>query len=237
MLVEKMIAPLFEANTYIFIPDNSDKALVVDPGHGHVDDIRQFLNAHNVSVGAVVCTHGHPDHVWDAAMIAGEKPVYIPNADMAWMDGIVDVHHPLMAMMNNSLPPFQRPDNVVGLGYEAASEGFEPLDGLAMKMVAAPGHSPGSSLFLFDEPITRGNVVERVTNFNHYALCGDVIFLGSIGRTDLPGSDEKEMMHSLRTLQNIINPATALLTGHGSTTSMEKEIKDNAFLAQARYQG
>lgn len=238
VLVEKMIAPLFEANTYIMAPRDSQQALVVDPGQGHVQAIKDMLDSYGLHVAAVVCTHGHPDHVWDAARVAGDAPVYIPKKDAEWFDEEFCATDPLSMFVRNSVSyPQERPTNLVELGYEAASAGFTPVEGITMRMVPAPGHSKGSALFLFNGDITRGNVSERVGGAHLHALGGDVIFAGSIGRTDLAGGDEREMMNSLRTLQQVIDPQTTLLTGHGPLTTMGHEKQSNPFLAQARYQG
>lgn len=238
MLVEKMVAPLFEANTYIMVPAGSTSALVVDPGDGHCQEILEFASSRGLSIEAVLCTHGHPDHIWDAAAIAGDAPVYIPAPDMTWMDNPTGQGHPLIDMIALMVShPYERAKNIVALGHSAANDGFSPIEGLAMRMVMAPGHSQGSALFLFEGPVESGNIAQTVGDANLFALGGDVIFAGGIGRTDLPGSDERQMMHSLRTLQNVIDPATWLLPGHGALTTMGEEKASNPYLRQARYQG
>lgn len=238
MLIEKLVAPLFAANTYIFIPENSAVALVVDPGYGHACEIQQFLADKNVEVGAVLCTHGHADHTWDAAKIAGDAPVYLPAGDKSWIDNPLQSGNPVLLTMSKLIDnAFVKPTNLVLLGESAARNGFSPIEGLPMRMVAAPGHSQGSSFFLFEGPITGGNLHSHLSHYNLFALSGDVIFKGSVGRTDLPESDPRQMLHTLRTLQNVIDPATQLLPGHGELTSMEQEKFSNPHLTQARYQG
>ena len=121
-----------------------------------------------------------------------------------------------------------------------------------MRAVPAPGHTEGSTLFLFEADTLSGNAKQEMHTIydqwlseagqenqapHQLALSGDVIFAGSVGRTDLPGGDSQQMLHTLRTLQNVIHPDTLLLPGHGSATVFGLEKAHNPFLAQARYQG
>lgn len=106
-----------------------------------------------------------------------------------------------------------------------------------LRMVPAPGHTEGSAVFLGESPLDI-----RVNNQSFYssdeavpwAMSADVLFKDSVGRTDLPGGDETQMRHSLRTISNALDPRTVLVPGHGPATTLADEIRSNQYLIRAR---
>ncbi len=251
MRIEKFYAPYFSENPYLLLAPGSREALIVDPGSGALDHLQAALQHLDAKVAAVLCTHGHADHIWDAHAIAGKAPVYIPAPDEyrfhpEKLDPRERTEHEL------SLPSWKEPKNLQVLPGTATSEGVELAPGIFMRVLPAPGHTEGSSLFLFEAEELCGSQAEEAQTIYHQwlaasgrenetprllALSGDVIFAGSVGRTDLPGGDSQQMLHTLRTLQNVINPDTLLFPGHGPATVFGLEKAHNPFLAQARYQG
>lgn len=236
----------FAENCYILVPENSSKALIVDPGYGAKEPVQKLLAENSWEVGAVLLTHGHPDHIWDAAAVASDKPVYIPAPDRYRLDQPFGTEESLISQMSKLLPAWEKPNKIIALGDEHIASSFEIIPDLALRMLPAPGHSEGSALFFLESPkeYTGGaskQIQELIeaekTEMNLLALCGDVIFSGSVGRTDLPGGDQQQMLHTLRTLQNCVDPATLLLPGHGEITTFGREKRTNPYLAQARYQG
>lgn len=219
MNIEVLEASIFDANCYVLWADNGVEALVVDPGPGTAQQVRTLLADKGLEVGAVLLTHGHVDHVWDAEQVSsGTVPVYIPEADRYWLND------PLGGLQMRAdalgLGAWEAPALVEGLG----SQTFSPVEGLTLRLVPAPGHSPGSSVFLI--AVEAGQ--------QPLALCGDVIFAGSVGRTDLPGGDEWVMRETLRTLADILDPATVLLPGHGEPTRWKEELETNPYVARAK---
>lgn len=218
MEIEVLQASLFDANCYVMWLPGSDEALVVDPGPSTNDQVRAVLEREGLTVGSVLLTHGHVDHVWDAEAVAQGAPVFIPEPDA---ELIAD---PLAALeMRPSalgLGPWVHPKELRPLG----SETFTPIPGLTVRLVPAPGHSPGSSIFLFEPTPTGGPM----------ALSGDVVFAGSVGRSDLPGGDEDVMRETLRTLVDVLDPATVLLPGHGPQTRWGNEVQSNPFVLRAK---
>lgn len=251
MRIEKLYAPYYSENPYILLADDSREALVVDPGYGALEQIESTLTRLEATVAAVLCTHGHSDHIWDAHAVAGSAPVYIPAPDeYRFHPDKLDPRERIEHQMN--LPPWQEPQNLQVLPDIAAVEGAELAPGIFLRLLPAPGHTEGSSLFLLETSKVSGSAAQDAQiPFNQWlrysnqedrlltklALCGDVIFADSVGRTDLPGGDRKQMLHTLRTLQNVIDPDTVLLPGHGRATVFGLEKAHNPFLAQARYQG
>lgn len=251
MRIEKFYAPFYSENPYLLLATGSDQALIVDPGHGALEQLKQALSRLEVTVAAVLCTHGHADHIWDAHALAGKAPVYIPAPDEyrfhpEKLDPRERTEHEL------SLPPWKEPENLQVLPAAATSEGAELAPGIFLRAVPAPGHTEGSTLFLFEASDLSGSAAQEAQDIydnwlaesqrkqekpQKLALSGDVIFFGSVGRTDLPGGDSQQMLHTLRTLQNVIDPDTVLLPGHGPATVFGLEKAHNPFFAQARYQG
>lgn len=217
--IERIETELFDANCYVVTAPDSDLALVVDPGVGAAAAVAEALERDGKSVGAVLATHGHPDHVWDSAAVAamgGGAPVYITGPDRYWLSD------PMGLLAMGELPlRWTQPDDV----REIPVSDWSPLPGMTLRMVPAPGHSPGSAIFLFAEP-TFGEHGQAPLS----ALSGDVIFKGSIGRTDLPGGDPEVMAETLKTLKYSLDPATVLLPGHGPGTVWEEELLLNPHL-------
>ena len=232
--------PFFAANCVILVPDGGDQALVVDPSHGVLDQIEAVLAELGVTVAAVLCTHGHPDHVWDAAAVAklgadpsAQVPVWIPGPDAY---RLVDplAHVPMRPQAMDLT--WQAPEDV----EECPVDSFEYAPGVWLRMVPAPGHSEGSALFLGHSDLlvrTGDQTIYRADTPIPWALSADVIFAGSVGRTDLPGGDETQMRHTLRTLANVIDPDTILCPGHGPLTSMRAELATNPYLRRATHSG
>lgn len=218
MNIEVVPASLFDANCYVLWPAGGSEALIVDPGPGTSEGVAQVLQREGLRVGAVLLTHGHVDHVWEAHRVCAGAPVFIPEPDMPMMD---DPEGALaMRVGSLGLGPWERPEDLRGVGAGMLS----PAEGITLRVVPAPGHSPGSSIFLV-APTQPDEVL---------ALSGDVIFAGSVGRSDLPGGDEGVMNETLRTLADALDPATVLLPGHGPQTRWGTELQSNLFVARAR---
>lgn len=219
------------ANCYIIESDAHERALVVDPGLGATRKVQATLERLGKRVGAVLLTHGHADHIWEAARVAdlpgpdgssSGAPIYLPGPDHYWL---VDPVGQLQSAGLDALGvQWERPE-LVG---EIPVGGWQILPGIALQMVPSPGHSPGSAIYVFADSAQMEN-----QNIEAFALSGDVIFAGSVGRTDLPGGDEEEMRESLRTLAYALNPATVLLPGHGPETTWHRELDTNPYVQRA----
>lgn len=235
MRIQSFVAEVFGENAYAITPANSQKTLIVDPGVGCYQQISSYLLENQLEAAAVLLTHGHFDHIWEAA--AFNLPVWIPQPDIYRLDNPLEqtpMHLPFLAEWAKpaDIKPF--PSGVVEL-----------VPGLPMKMIPAPGHTEGSAVFIFEIPAAQTcqtNVETpwwelRKEQTQPIALTGDVVFMQSVGRTDLPGGDETQMRHSLRTLANVIDPKTIFLPGHGYATQWGFEQENNAYVIRAKRLG
>lgn len=209
---------LMGANCYIAYDKTAKEALIVDPGLGAAKKVKKFCDEHGVKPSAVLLTHGHADHIWDVAAVGEDNgrhiPVYIPSADKFWLDAPADELGVRLPALH-----WRKPERVLPVPIES----WEATEGVFIRMIPAPGHSPGSAIFL-----VAGN--EEDTPL---AFCGDVIFASSIGRTDLPHGSESAMRESIRTLADVMDPRTRLLPGHGSRTTWRNELENNPYVLRA----
>lgn len=262
MILERTVAAVFGANCYVLAAGPGQPALVVDPGAGAARGALALLRSNQLSLGAVLLTHGHADHVWDAQRLieaaAGSRlvpassrvPVYIPEPDLYRLedpDATTGIRASGMGFADMAGTPWLRPEDVRPFPAEGFGQAVELVAGVAIQALAAPGHSEGSTMFflnahlgdnhllfeaeVLDDP---ANVPER---YYLVSLSGDVLFKGSVGRTDLPGGDQYQMWATLRLLASVVDPATVLLPGHGAATTMEHEHHGNPYLAEAKVRG
>lgn len=237
MIVGRIVADVFAENTYVVAHESA--ALVIDPGAGTAGAVQEFLTERALELQAVLLTHGHPDHVWDAARVAGQAPVYVPEPDMYRLDDPAGFSHPelqsvLTPQLRTMLPgTWQRPANVQPLPAELLVGGGGVLAGFPLRAVPAPGHTQGCTIYLmndeWDSTVASWVDAPRART-GLLAFTGDVIFREAVGRTDLPGGDADVMKWTLRTLRAGIDPATWLLPGHGPGTTMAHELEFNPYL-------
>lgn len=208
----------FQANTYIVVGEAAEggrpPAFVVDPGKDTHAKVLEVLEEAGAELECVVLTHGHIDHTRDCAEFG--VPVYIHPDDEIMLNPAYGAPGQFGQLFD--VDSMQMPTDLRHLNTEedGATMSFAGID---FRLLHAPGHSPGCTLIICDE----GN----------FAFTGDVLFAGSIGRTDLPLSDPAAMNRSLTgpvwDLDDLLN----LLPGHGPATTMEKERASNPYLLEA----
>ncbi|EGE37404.1 hydrolase [Actinomyces sp. HMSC08A09] len=266
MILERTIAPVFAANCYVLAAGPGEPALVVDPGAGAARGALALLRSHRLTLSAILLTHGHADHVWDSQALieaahaeglltsddAVDVPVYIPERDRYRLeepDITTGISANGMTFTDMAGSEWKQPADIRLFPGDGFSQAIELAPGIALRAVPAPGHSEGSTLFFFEARLAdnallyEAEVIDddpAVADEEHsylMALDGDVIFKGSVGRTDLPGGDQVQMLATLRFLANAVDPATILLPGHGAVTTMEHEHHGNPYLAEAKIRG
>ncbi|APT92429.1 hydrolase [Corynebacterium phocae] len=197
----------YESNTYIVA--NEGRAFVVDPGIHAAKRVVAMLEEHSLTLEAIVLTHGHVDHTREAGDLAAmfSVPVYIHPLDAPYLNGgkWISDQSKVLFDIEGMVP-------IADL-RELSGDGLE-LIGAKFGLLHAPGHTPGSTLIVGEG----------------FAFTGDVLFKGTIGRTDFYGSDDAAMQASLRGPVWSLPDATAILPGHGATTTMRAERATNPFL-------
>jgi hydroxyacylglutathione hydrolase len=224
-------AAAFDTNCFILAPQAGEECLIVDPGVGVVDQLREVLAEFRLRPGAVLLTHGHLDHVFSVTPVCAEGGVaaYIHTDDRDRLHDPFGGLEPMMKhMFEREFGPkasWKEPDKVLELGSNETLS----MVGLTFHTVHAPGHTAGSVMFVLDE--TPDGIDADVTST---VVSGDVLFAGSIGRCDLPGGDEAAMTRSLRDTVLPMPDDRLVLPGHGPLTTIGIERGNNPFLKGLR---
>lgn len=232
MLVASFPALAAGTNCYVLAVDEGQECIVVDPGIGVEAQLAEVLSQHRVRPAAVLLTHGHLDHVYAVTPVCGAAGVaaYIHHDDRYRLrDPLAGVGAPLLAMLRQEFGARQwrEPDDVIDITGGAELE----IAGLWVGVTHAPGHTEGSVVFGLDGVPDGGSVgVSFSEDSSSTVLTGDVVFAGSIGRSDLPGGDGRAMQRSLREVVLPLADDTLLLPGHGPATTMRRERATNPFL-------
>jgi glyoxylase-like metal-dependent hydrolase (beta-lactamase superfamily II) len=230
VLVAGFPAGAFAANCYIVAPAPGEQCVIIDPGQDAEAGIEEVLAEHRLRPAAVLLTHGHIDHVWSVAPVCGAKgiPAYIHPDDRVLLSDPAK-GFPLGAgqQLFGGLQ-FTEPDDVKEL-----TDGITlSLAGLEMVVNHAPGHTEGSVTFRLplEDPVTAGGK-GKTEPPGDVLFSGDLLFAGSIGRTDLPGGDYPTILRSLSRVCLTLPDETVVLSGHGPQTTIGAERRSNPFLA------
>jgi hydroxyacylglutathione hydrolase len=196
-------------NCFIFRRDGADQALVVDPGD-EADRLLKAIDGLGVGVEAILLTHTHFDHVGAVAPVAQATgaPVYCPKIEVPVLANIMDyVPWP-------GFGPFESYD------ADETVEGGETLQlaGFDIDVFFVPGHSPGHVAY---------SIADEQALFS-----GDVLFQGSVGRTDLPGGDWPTLAGSIQKLLDALPAETKVFPGHMGLTTLGQEAATNPFLRE-----
>ena len=218
MLVTGFPAGSFQTNCWLVATGPGSEALVVDPGQDALPGIAELCARHRLKPVAALLTHGHLDHLWTVAPLAGAHgiPAYVHPADRHLLTDPLAGFDPQARAAFGWLR-LEEPDDVRELADGQAIE----LAGLRLTVDHTPGHSPGHVTFRV--PAGEGEPPRL--------LAGDLVFAGSIGRTDLPGGSMREMLASLATRFLTLSDETVVLPGHGPETTVGRERAYNPFLA------
>ncbi|MGI8457454.1 MAG: MBL fold metallo-hydrolase [Propionibacteriaceae bacterium] len=224
MLIASFAAGPLAANCYLLAASPGADCVVVDPGMDAFDTLSDVVAEHRLTPVAVLLSHGHLDHVADAAAVASRwsLPCWVHAADRYMlgdpMAALPAQMHPLVAPPGEPAPVFVEPTD---LRTYVDGERLV-LAGLEVAVTFAPGHTGGSVLLRTAYPDD--------ASIDSVLLSGDVLFAGSIGRTDLPGGDHTRMLDTLRHLSQLPD-SVVVLPGHGAQTTMARERAQNAFLS------
>jgi glyoxylase-like metal-dependent hydrolase (beta-lactamase superfamily II) len=207
--IHTIVSQPFEENTYIVWQPPKSDALVIDPGL-QPDLILDFLREQGLNVMAILNTHGHADHIGGNADVKAafpQAPLLIGKGDAIMLtDADANLSAPFGMPITSPLA-----DRMVREG-DVVEEA-----GIRLEVLEIPGHSPGHIVFLH-----RGQPC--------VVFGGDVLFRGSVGRTDLPGGSSKQLFDGIRAKLLALPPDTVVYPGHGPATTVEHERRTNPFV-------
>jgi hydroxyacylglutathione hydrolase len=223
VLVTGFPAEAFDTNCYVVAAGPGEQCLIVDPGVGVLDRLDEVLAQHRLFPAAVLLTHGHFDHTFSVAPVCGARGItaYVHPADREMLaDPTLGLGAGLGELFGGRLT-YTEPDDVAELTDGATLT----LAGLEITVDHAPGHTGGSVLFRLPGSGSEWDA-------DQLCLSGDVLFAGSIGRTDLPGGSTETMLTSLRDKILPLADDTVVLPGHGPATTIGRERASNPYLRE-----
>lgn len=224
MFIASFPAGAWQTNCYLLAPEESGPCVVVDPGVGALATIRRVVAEQGMKPQGVLLTHGHVDHMFSVAAVCEEYGIgcWIHPADRHLLTdpyGIPGARQLIESELGQAPDFTDREPTVV---HEVADGDLIALAGLQFEALHAPGHTPGSTLYRLG--------IADDERFEAVVLTGDVVFAGSVGRTDLPGGDPGVMQRTLRHVVLGMADATVLLPGHGGQTLLSRERISNPYL-------
>ncbi|MDC8829607.1 MBL fold metallo-hydrolase [Alteromonas gilva] len=189
------------------------KGALVDPG-GDADKLHAAVRQHNVDIEKVILTHGHLDHVGATVEVAAHYnvPVIGPHiGDKFWLDALMQQSQMFGFPPAKPFSPDQwlTEDDTITMGN------------LTLEILHCPGHTPGHVA-----------LVERTSDT---VIAGDIIFAGSIGRTDFPQGNQQQLVNSIREKLFTLPASMTIYPGHGPTTSIGQERQSNPFVADTKF--
>ncbi len=217
MFVTSIVAPMFATNCWVIAPAAGQECIIVDPGMPDIShEITALVAQHGLKPVAALITHGHLDHTFSVKPLADgyDIPAYIHSEDRDLLLKPQGAHGAEFIETLNAME-FVEPNEVKNLRHG------DQIDLLGMKINAihSPGHTRGSVMFSINDQIL---------------LSGDVLFAGSIGRTDLPSGSHEAMIKTLKTRVLTLDDDLRVLPGHGPETTIKFERKNNPYLKELR---
>jgi hydroxyacylglutathione hydrolase len=207
MILETFPVGMLQCNCTILGDETTREAIVVDPGD-HIQEILARLAAHQLTLKQIIITHGHIDHVGGAAKLkrATCAPIFLNQCDLPQL-AMMEVQAGWLGVQT---PEVLQPDASADDGLKLA------LPNLPAEVLHTPGHTEGS-ICLYFAP-------------QQLLIAGDTLFAGSIGRTDLPGGNERKILRSIRERLLTLPGQVRVIPGHGGVTTIAEERDTNPFL-------
>jgi glyoxylase-like metal-dependent hydrolase (beta-lactamase superfamily II) len=207
MIHEILPVGMLQCNCSIFGDEQSRESIVIDPG-AEIERITEILEREHLKVKAIVITHGHIDHVAGAAKLRAltGAPVYMNERDFAQLDLLPE----MAAWLGTATPERPQIDS-------PANEGMIlDLGPAEFHVVETPGHTQGSVSVWIPQ-------AKKI-------VAGDTLFKDSIGRTDFPGGNARQILSSIKTKLLELPDEAIVIPGHGPVTTIEREKRQNPFL-------
>ncbi|MBA2509283.1 MAG: MBL fold metallo-hydrolase [Nocardioidaceae bacterium] len=221
MLVAGFPAGPWGTNCWVLASAAGSECVVIDPGKDAAPAVAEVVREHRLKPVAVLVTHGHIDHMWSVAPVAGshDAAAWIHPADRHLLsDPMAGISPDTAAMLLGGEHSFAEPDDVRELADGQQLE----LAGVGFQVDHAPGHTQGS--------VTFRTPYDGAEDVPELMFSGDLLFAGSIGRTDLPGGDHEQMLRSLARTVLPLDDRVVVLPGHGEQTNIGRERVANPYL-------
>jgi hydroxyacylglutathione hydrolase len=221
VLIAGFPAGAWGTNCYVVATGKGAECIVVDPGQDAAKGVDEVVRENRLKPVAVLLTHGHIDHMWSVLPVCGtyDSTAYIhPDDRHLLADPTAGLSPETAQLLLGGDYVFAEPDDVAELTDGSQLE----LAGLQFTVDHTPGHTRGS--VTFTAPYDGPEEVPAVL------FSGDVLFAGSIGRTDLPGGDHPAMLHTLATKILPMRDEIVVLPGHGGQTTIGREKATNPYL-------
>jgi glyoxylase-like metal-dependent hydrolase (beta-lactamase superfamily II) len=220
VLIAGFPAGAWGTNCYLVAPAAGEECVIIDPGHEATEGVEAALEKHRLKPVAVILTHGHLDHVASVVPVCGAHgvPAWIHPEDRYMMSDPEKALGRSVGLQLLGELTVGEPDDLRELSDGARLE----LAGLDLTVTHAPGHTKGSVTFRMPEAADVPSVF----------FSGDLLFAGSIGRTDLPGGSHPEIIESLARVVLPLDDSTVVLSGHGPQTTIGRERATNPYLRQ-----
>ena len=212
-----VVAPVFGTNCCV-VSSGTD-CVVVDAGAGVADAVVRLVDGEGLTPRAVLATHGHADHTWDAGELCAryEVPMHLHEADAYRLaDPFGTLSPALEAALGLHRDDYRAPAVIEPFATPGGSAVLT-FGRVTLHALHAPGHTEGSTLYRPDDEVV---------------LTGDVLFAGSVGRTDLHGGSGQVMSETLRGVVRALDPGLSVVPGHGPATTVARELATNPFLAE-----
>jgi glyoxylase-like metal-dependent hydrolase (beta-lactamase superfamily II) len=208
--VEKFVVNPLGENSFI-ISDETGECIFVDPGFFYdeeYEEVKEYIKSNNLTPVKITNTHCHFDHIMGVEFVRNEFkiPFYIHPDDVFWVEKAIDQGK----MFGFEMKPVAPPDAFL------AENDFVEFGNSKLKIIHVPGHSPGHVVF-YSEP-------------DKILIAGDVLFYGSIGRTDLPGGNYETLISNIKSKLFALPDDTKVFCGHGPETTIGFEKRTNPFL-------
>ena len=237
VLVSAFPSAVFGTNCYVLATGAGQECLVVDPGIAVLDRLADVLSTHRLRPSAVLLTHGHVDHTYSVTPVCSAHGVpALLHGDDAYRltDPLSELDPALVRMLEQQFGATASWTAPSDVRTTTDGEVLE-LAGLSVRVLHSPGHTEGSVLFALDDVLDAGAALLGVSDADREGarstvVSGDVLFAGSIGRTDLPGGDHAAMLRSLRDVVLPLPDDAMVLPGHGPATTVARERATNPYL-------
>jgi hydroxyacylglutathione hydrolase len=205
MILETLCVGPMQVNCYILASEKGSQAIIIDPG-GEADKIKRILLRHKLKAALIINTHGHIDHIGCDDEFG--VPVYVHSQDSQLLED------PKLNLSAFLASPFSVRSKINLLEEKQKIE----LEQISLEVIHMPGHTPGGICLLMHKPN------------NKVLFTGDSLFYRSIGRTDFPGADEGLLIQSIKEKIFKLPDDTAIYPGHGASSSIGDEKRNNPFL-------